>query len=98
MFIGTIELEIFIPWSSNLKEKRKVIRSLQDKLKHKYNVSVAEVDYHEKWQRALIGLCFVNGKRKEVEIKGEKIKHFVSENYDFMVIDARMEIIGPEEE
>ncbi len=50
--IGLLELDILIPGSTSLKDKRKVIRSLKDKLRERYNVSVAEVDYQD-----LVGRC-----------------------------------------
>jgi uncharacterized protein YlxP (DUF503 family) len=93
MFIGTLKFEIIIPGSSSLKDKRRVVQSLQNRIKSKFNVSIAEVDYHDKWQRTVIGLCFVNSEKKEIENIREKIKEIVFNNTDIMVINELSEII-----
>ena len=49
--IGVLEIEIFIPSSTSLKEKRYILRGLKDRVK-KLNVSISEIDGHDLWQRA----------------------------------------------
>lgn len=93
MFVGTLKFEIIIPGSNSLKDKRKVIRSLQDKIKSKFNVSIAEIDYQDKWQRAIIGLCFVNSEKKEIENISQKIKDIFFENGDVLILKETNEII-----
>jgi uncharacterized protein YlxP (DUF503 family) len=60
MFVGVYELEIFIPSSSSLKDKRLVVKSIKDRIRNKFNVSIAEVDYQDKWQRAKLGIATVS--------------------------------------
>ena len=98
MFVGTLEVEILIPGSCSLKDKRKVINSLKDKIKSKFNVSIAEVDYHDKWQRAIIGLSVVNHKRGEIEIICQKIMKIFLENGELMIINKRNNIFRIGEE
>lgn len=93
MFVGTLKFEILIPGSLSLKDKRKVIQSLQDKIRSKFNVSIAEIDYHDKWQRSVIGLCFVNSNRKEIENLCQKIRDVFFENGEFLVLNEMNEII-----
>ena len=45
--------------SHSLKDKRQVVKSLKDRLRHKFNVSVAEIDYQDLWQRALVAAVTV---------------------------------------
>jgi uncharacterized protein YlxP (DUF503 family) len=52
--IGVLTLEIRVENSHSLKEKRHVVKSLKERLRHKFNVSVAEIDYQDLWQRALV--------------------------------------------
>ncbi len=66
--IGLLELDILIPGSTSLKEKRKVIRSLKDKLRARYNVSVAEVDHQDLVARCHLAVVTVapdEGKARE---------------------------------
>jgi uncharacterized protein YlxP (DUF503 family) len=58
--IGVLTLEIRVEYSHSLKDKRQVVKSLKDRLRHKFNVSVAEIDYHDLWQRALVAAVTVS--------------------------------------
>lgn len=59
MFIGVGRYELFIPASRSLKEKRQVLRSVTSHVQHRFNVSIAEVDHQELWQRAAFGVSCV---------------------------------------
>lgn len=61
MFIGVGRYEIFIPASSSLKDKRRVLRSVTQSVRHRFNVSIAEVDHLDLWQRAAFGVSCVAG-------------------------------------
>ncbi len=67
MIVGLLSVEIIIPGSTSLKGKRAVINRMKDRLHHKYNVSVAEVDFQEKWQRATMAIALVADNRKYAE-------------------------------
>jgi uncharacterized protein len=55
-----VRLELHIPTSRSLKEKRAVLRPIVEGLRHRFQISVAEVGYQDKWQRALIGMAVVS--------------------------------------
>ena len=55
-----MQLELHIPASRSLKEKRAVLRPIVEGLRHRFQISVAEVGYQDKWQRALIGMAVVS--------------------------------------
>lgn len=57
--IALCTIDLFIHESNSLKRKRQVLKSIRDRLRQKYNVSVAEVDYQDLWQRALLGVASV---------------------------------------
>src|ERR1035441_8607307 len=52
--IGVVTLELRLENAHSLKEKRHVVESLKDRLRHKFNVAVAEIEYQELWQRSAI--------------------------------------------
>ena len=61
MPIGLLTLEIYIPEAHSLKDKRKVLRSLKDRLRGKFNVAVAELEGQDSWPRSVVGvLCLAN--------------------------------------
>lgn len=61
--VGVVTLELKLENAHSLKEKRHVVESLKDRLRHKFNVSVAEIDYQEMWQRAAIAAVTVSPDR-----------------------------------
>ena len=63
MRVALLEVELFIPFAHSLKEKRHVVKSLKDRLRHRYNVSVAEIDGQESWQRSVIAAVTVSSSR-----------------------------------
>jgi hypothetical protein len=65
--IGVLTLEIRLEYSHSLKDKRHVVQGLKDRLRRKYNVAVAEIDYQDLWQRALIVAVTVSGDRSRAQ-------------------------------
>jgi uncharacterized protein len=49
------ELNLFLPYCHSLKEKRQILRKVQDRLRSRFNFSVAEMDHQDLWQRAQLG-------------------------------------------
>ncbi len=60
MHVAVVRLEFHIPQARSLKEKRAVVRPVVEGLRHRFSLSVAEVAYQDKWQRAAIGLAVVS--------------------------------------
>jgi uncharacterized protein len=59
LFIGIGRFELFIPASTSLKDKRQVLRSVTMTVRKKFNVSIAEVEFQDLWQRAALGVSCV---------------------------------------
>lgn len=66
MIVGLCTVELFLPESHSLKEKRQVLTSLKDRLHEKFNVSVAEIGDQELWQRAVLGMACVANEQQHV--------------------------------
>jgi len=73
MIIGLLSIEIFLPYSHSLKEKRQVVSAFKDRIRRKFNVAIAELDYLDKWQRAKIGIITINNQQGFVEQVLQKI-------------------------
>ena len=58
--IGVLTLELRLENSHSLKDKRHVVQSLKDRLRGKFNVAVAEIDYQDLWQRAAVAAVTVS--------------------------------------
>lgn len=63
MPVAALTLELSIPHSQSLKDRRQVVRSLKDKLRQGFNISVAELDGAVTWQSATIGVAAVSSSR-----------------------------------
>ncbi|WP_263383327.1 DUF503 domain-containing protein [Granulicella arctica] len=61
MPIGKLMLEVSIPHAQSLKDRRHVVRSLKDKLRHSFNLSIAELDEGVVWNRATLGIVCISG-------------------------------------
>lgn len=59
MVVGLCTVELFIAESRSLKDKRQVLHSLKDRLRGKFNLSIAEVDAQDLWQRAVLAMACV---------------------------------------
>ncbi len=73
MIVGLLILDIHLPYSHSLKEKRKRMLRFKDRLKNKHNVAFAELEFQDKWQRTLIGIVTLNSQKKTIEKMFQKI-------------------------
>jgi len=67
MIIGFLAFEIYLPYCHSLKEKRMRLACIKNRLRKKFNVAVAELDYHDKWQRSKIGFVTLNNQKTMIE-------------------------------
>jgi uncharacterized protein len=67
MPVGLLTLELHIPDAHSLKDKRQVVRGLKDRLRKHFNVAVAELEYQDMWQRAIIGVVTLSTAEQHVE-------------------------------
>jgi uncharacterized protein YlxP (DUF503 family) len=65
--VGVLTLELRIEDSHSLKDKRHVVQSLKDRLRSKFNVAVAEIEYQDLWQRAAVAVVTVSSDRTHAE-------------------------------
>jgi len=93
MVIGLVTFEIYFPYAHSLKEKRKIISKLKDKIKLKFNVSIAELDFLDKWQRAKIGLVAINSQKLTIEKMFNRILKEIEENLEGELLNYKIEYI-----
>ena len=65
--IGVLLFSLFIPAAHSLKEKRMVLKSLKDKVRLKFNVSIAELDRDDKWQLATCGISMIGNDQRYID-------------------------------
>jgi len=93
MLVGSLQVELYIPGTQSLKEKRFILKSIITRLRNTFNVSVAEVDYQDKWQRACIGVAAVSNSRRLIDSVFTKIISTINKDTRVEMIDSIIEIL-----
>lgn len=77
MTIGVLQVELGIPDAMSLKDKRRVVKGLKDRIAHRHNVSIAEVGALDEHRRSLIGIAMVSNDSRYVESALSKLVDFI---------------------
>ncbi len=89
--VGSVELRL--SGVGSLKEKRHVLKGLKDKVRHRFDVAVAEVDYHDSWQRATLAVAALSHNSRHANEVVSKAVAFIESLVDGHVIDIEIEIL-----
>jgi uncharacterized protein YlxP (DUF503 family) len=92
MVIGTLKIKLRVPDSHSLKEKRRVVKSIKDRLKNKFNISVSEVDALDSHQIAVLGVATVSNDKRFVESVLSQVLNHVSLNHFAQIVDREIEV------
>jgi uncharacterized protein YlxP (DUF503 family) len=91
--IGVLTLELRIDDAHSLKDKRQVVKSLKDRLRHKFNVAVAEIDHQEVWQRALIAAVTVSSGHTHAQSVLQNVENEAATLVGGMLVSTNVEWI-----
>jgi uncharacterized protein YlxP (DUF503 family) len=94
MVVGTLKIEFRIHDNHSLKGKRKIVRSMVDRVKHKFNAAVAEVGANDNWQKIELGISTVGNDRRHVDSSLGNILAFLESLYLAEVVNTEMEILS----
>ena len=92
MFVGVLRVDILIPGSESLKDKRRVLRSLIERVRGRFGVSCSELDAQDLWQRAIIGVACASGSHTEALAAVEKVLSWMGRQDDFEVTGVLKEV------
>ena len=93
MTIGVLQLEIGIPDAMSLKDKRRVVKSLKDRIAHGHNVSIAEVGALDENRRSIIAIAMVSNDARYVQSQLSKLVDFVRLNPYSSLMDYQIEML-----
>ena len=93
MVVGILRIELHIPGNNSLKAKRQVLKSLKDRINNNFNVSVAEVDDANKWQRATVGIAAVGSDKRYVNGILSRVIDAINQFRLVELIDCQMEML-----
>lgn len=97
MRVGLLRFELRVMGSRSLKEKRRPLKSLLEKVQAKFKCSAAEIDHQDLHQRAAIGIAVVANDTANVRERLDAIRRMIETNPDAMVLDLQSDIVdGPD--
>ena len=93
MFVGIVRIELHIHAAGSLKDKRSVVRSLKERIRHRVHAAVAEVDHQDLWQRATLGVAVVSGERRQIDEMLQSVRNLVESTHAAQVLDWQEQLI-----
>ena len=89
MVVGVLRLALLLPENHSLKGKRSVLRTIKSRVQNKFNVSIAECEDHDLWQRALLGVSQVGADQPHVDRCLREVVSFID--------DLQLAVLGEEQ-
>lgn len=93
MHIGLLQAALSVPDAYSLKDKRRVIKSLKDRVVNKMNISVAEVGQQDVWNRAELAFVTVAAEKSVVERRLSEITGRLEQNHEWVLLDIKTEFL-----
>lgn len=93
MVVGVCTVELWIPESQSLKDKRQVLHSVKDRLRGKFNLSIAEVDGQDLWQKSVLGMACVANDGSHVEQVLEQALNVIKSMPTIEVVRVHRELL-----
>jgi len=93
MVVGVLQMRILVRDAQSLKDKRRVVRSLKDRIRNDFNVSVSEVDALDQRQTAVLGVTLATNDRKFADEVLAKVVDFVRRAPEGELVDYEVEML-----
>ena len=93
MTVGTCRVELRISGNNSLKGKRRVVKSIKDRVQGRFNVSIAEVDRLDDWQRATLGIACVSNNSRLVDETLSKVVNLIERDGDALILDYEIDLV-----
>ena len=94
MVIGILKIELLLHNNRSLKGKRKIVKSMVDKVKHRFNVAIAETGSNDKWQKIELGVSSIGNDRRHIDASLNNVLDYLDSLYLAEIVDAKMEILN----
>jgi hypothetical protein len=92
MVVGVCTIELHLRESQSLNGKRQILKSIVTRVKNNFNVAIAEVDYHDKWQRTMLGVAVVSTEQEHANGILSKVVNFIEAMYMADLLDYHIEM------
>jgi uncharacterized protein YlxP (DUF503 family) len=92
--IGLLVLELHFPGARSLKDKRQALRSLEQRVRNRFNVSIAEVEHQDLWQRARVAVVSVNTDHTHLDSTLQSVAGEAATARDILLADSHVEVLS----
>lgn len=87
MIVSSLTVKLYAPQCHSLKDKRMIVKSLVQRARNKFNISIAEVDQQDYYQTIVIGAACVSGSRTQANAVLDEVMRFIEENTEAEIVD-----------
>lgn len=92
MLVGTLQLQVFIPGSTSLKDKRQIVKSTIQRTQNRFNVSIVELNNEDLWQRATIGVAMVGDNAEHIQRHLQLVLNFLDGEPRWEILQAEFDL------
>jgi uncharacterized protein YlxP (DUF503 family) len=96
-FVAILTVELHFPEASSLKGKRHFVRSAKDNLRNRFGAAVAEVDHHDLWQRATLGVALVARSASDIEQLADGAERWLASG-DWVLTRCDRLLVSPDDQ
>jgi uncharacterized protein YlxP (DUF503 family) len=93
MPVGLLLLDLQLPDAHSLKDKRQILRSLKARLRRKFNIAIAELDFHDVWQSSTIGIVTLSNAEQHVEESLQSVLREAQRQLGPILVDHSVELL-----
>jgi len=92
MAVAIVTLRLSLPGAHSLKDKRRIVKSLKDRLRQRFNVAVAEMEHHDVWQTACLDVVTVSPDGTFANSTVSKVAEYVRRDARLALVDYSIEV------
>jgi len=92
MAVVVVRLKLSLPGSHSLKDKRRILKSLKDRLRSRFNVAVAEMEHHDVWQSADLGVVTISPDGNHARSTASRVAGFIGGDSRLSLLDYTVEV------
>ena len=92
MVVGVLHVECTLPGTQSLKDKRRILKSLLDRLHHRFHVAAAEVAHQDSWRRAGLAIAYISTDARHADQVLAHVAHAIDRHADLVVLDYAVEM------
>ncbi len=93
MIVGVMQVELIIHDAMNLKDKRRVVKSIKDRLDNSFNISIAEVDYQDRYRQAILGISMIGNESQFIQRNFDKLIEQIRNVRGASLVDYQIDYI-----